>query len=39
MSKKTCVWLIDPSLQGPTVYICTLLKELESDMTRTQIPN
>ena len=38
MSKNLC--LIDWSilLQGPRVYIYTLLKELQSDTTRTQIP-
>ena len=36
---ETCVWLIDWFLQGPRVYIYTLLKELQPDTTRIQIPN
>ena len=32
-------WLIDSLLQCPRVYIYTLLKELQPDMTRTWIPN
>jgi len=40
MSKKLVFdWLIDVLLQGPRVCIYTLLKELQSDTTRTQIPN
>jgi len=37
---KTCVWLIDwfYFLQGPRVYIYTLLKELQPDITRIRIP-
>ena len=39
MSKNVCLidWQI--SLQGPRVYIYTLLKELQSDTTRTRILN
>jgi len=32
-------WLIDFSLQGPRVYIYTLLKELQPDTIRIRIPN
>ena len=40
MSKSLCLidWLLDV-LQGPWVYIYTLLKELQPDTTRTRIPN
>ena len=40
MSKNLCLidWLLG-RLQGPRVYIYTLLKELQSDTTRTWIPN
>jgi len=41
MSKNLCLidWSIDISLQGPRVYIYTLLKELQPNTTRIQIPN
>jgi len=40
MSKSLCLidWLLS-LLQGPWVYIYTLLKEIQPDTTRTRIPN
>ena len=41
MSKNVCLidFLIDYLLQGPRVYIYTLLKELQPDTIRIRIPN
>ena len=41
MSKNVCLidFLIDDLLQGPRVYIYTLLKELQPDTIRIWIPN